>query len=69
MGLIGDGYIHVYNILFCFGVGFELNQRENDETKTDEMFFYIQRWMDFQSARSPQMKATSLDFLFPSALC
>ena len=32
-------------------------------------FFDIQRWMDFQSARSPQMKATSLDFLFPSALC
>ena len=63
--------IYMYIIyFFCLGVGFEiLNQRENDETKTDDFFFDIQRWMDFQSARSPQMKATSLDFLFPSALC
>ena len=33
--------IYMYIIyFFCLGVGFEiLNQSENDETKTDEMFF------------------------------
>ena len=64
-------YIYVYiHVLFCLGVGFEiLNQREHDETKTHEMFFLHPEMDGFQSARSPRMKATSLDFLFPSALC